>query len=432
MAGYFQRRFRVALVATLAAVSCWKFIPGTPVDYAAFLTISRASTNPPFFISGNGNPANPWKLRHLAKDCKTADPRHAPVIVSLGDDPEGVFQSFPPSPIDLAVVLNNFHRLGSRNAATAVVLAWDSPDVIGLAALDKAISQFDSMVMTAPLSRAAVPEMMPPSFRKASIPLGEIHGAITELPSVNRIPLPGIILGDENTMAGFQTLDSEPDNGRFPMIARWGDRAVFAFPLLVALQRLHLPLHGIQVRLGQFIKLSPDGPIIPIDRDGRLGYSPPQIQALAEIPAASLIDGSDDLIPQSAPQPLILRDDRSAAESNTRKFSQMLPALVAAISSNGCLSPERPYARLHPAFEGVILSLAVSLLAVFYRLRASSRNIAYFLIAGVCISAQIITAVAATVWLPGIAALAAVCAAFLVSLLTRKSTKVKIAKNPLG
>lgn len=432
MAGYFQRRFRVALAAAFVAVFCWKLIPGTPVDHAAFLTISRASTNPPFFISGNGSHANPWKLRSLAKESTSADPRQAPVIVSLGDDPEGVFQSFPPSPIDLAVVLNNFHRLGARNVATAVVLAWDSPDVIGLAALDKAIGRFDSMVMTAPLSRGAVPEMMPSSFRKASVPLSEIHGAITELPSVNRIPLPGIILGGENTMAGFQTLDSEPDNGRFPMIARWGDRAVFAFPLLVAMQRLNLPLQGIQVRLGHFIKLGPDGPVIPIDRDGRLGYSPPQIQAFAEIPAASLIDGSDDLIPKSAPQPVILRDDRSAAEPNTRMFSQMLPALVAAISSNGCLSPERSYTRLHPAFEGVILSLVVSLLAVFCKLRASSRNIAYFLIAGVCISAQIITAVAATIWLPGLASLAAVCSAFLVSLLTRKSTKVKNARNPLG
>ncbi len=357
------------------------------------------------------------------------DLRKAPVVVSLGDDPEGVFQTIPPSPIDLAVVLNNILRLGGHNAATSVVLAWDSPDAIGLAAVDRAINRFDSIVMAAPLSRGAVPEMMPASFRKASIPLSEIQGAITELPIVNRVPLPGIILGGENTMAGFQTLDSEPNTGRSPMLARWGDRAVFAFPLLVALQRLNLPLQGIQVRLGKSIKLGPDGPTIPIDPYGRLGYSPPQIPALVEISAASLIDGADDLIPKSAPQPVILRDDRSAAEPNTRMFSQMLPALVAAISSNVGLSPERSFTRLQPAWEGGMLALVVVMLTALSKLRSSSRNKTYFLIAGVCITAQIITATVATIWLPGLAALAAVCGAFLISRLGRKSTKVKNAST---
>jgi hypothetical protein len=414
VAGHFQPRVRVSLIAASAAVVCWICIPGTPTDRAAFLTVSRASANPPLFISGNGSHADPWKLRTFAAESKS-DPRQAPVIVSLGDDPEGFFQSFPPSPIDLAVVLANFHRLGAHKAATAAVLAWDSPDPMGLAALDKAISRFDSLVMSAPLSRGAVPETMPPQFRKASIPLSEIQGNTTELPIVNRIPLPGIILGGENTVAAFQTLDSEPDNGRFPMLARWDDRAVFAFPLLVAMQRLNLPLQGISVKLGEFIKLGPDGPVVPIDRDGRLSHSPPRSHAFAEIPASSLIDGGDDLIPKSAPQPLILRDDRSAAEPNTRKFSAMLPALVASISSNAAMSPERAYPRLQSSWELVMLSLVVALLAVFCKLPAFPRNIAFLLIASACITIQCVAASAMTIWLPGIAALAAVCCAFLVS-----------------
>lgn len=432
MPGHFQRRFRIALVASFAAVLGWFFIPGSPVDRQVFLTISRASAKPPFFVSGNGSHVSPWTLRTLASQSTAEDVRKAPVVVSLGDDHEGVFQTIPPSPIDLAVVLNNIHRLGGCHAATSVVLAWDSPDAIGLAALDRAIARFDSIVMAAPLSRGAVPEMMPASFRKASIPLGEIKGAITELPIVNRIPIPGIILGGENTMAGFQNLDSEPDNASFPMLARWGDRAVFSFPLLVALQRLNLPLQGIQVRLGESIKLGPDGPTIPIDSYGRLGYPPPQIDAFAKIPTAALIDGGADLIPKSASKPVILRDDRSAAESNTRMFSRMLPGLVAAISSNVGLSPELAYRRLHPAWEGGGLFLLVVLLTAFSKLRTPSRNKIYLLIAGMCVTAQIVTAVVAAMWLPGLAALAAVCGAFLVSRLTKKSTRVKNPRNPLG
>lgn len=145
-----------------------------------------------------------------------------------------------------------------------------------------------------------------------------------------------------------------------------------------------------------------------------------------------MIDGGEDLIPKSALPPVILRDDRSAAEANTRMFSRMLPGLVASISSNVGLSREVSYRRLHPAWEGVILALVVVLLATFSKFRKSSRNLAYFLIAVMCISAQIITAVNATIWLPGIATLAAVCGAFLVSLFVRKSTKVKNARIPLG
>jgi hypothetical protein len=209
VAGTFQRRLWVLLGSAVAAIACWIGIPGTALDRLAFTTVVRGFANPPFFITGNGSHASPWNLRTFAAQGRP-DTREAPVIVSLGDDVDGFFQSSPPSPIDLAVILTNFQRLGAKKAATAGVLAWDAPDPIGLAALDKAIGRFDSLVMAAPLSRGAVPESMPPSFRKASVALESIHGDPSSLPIVNRIPLSGVILGQENTVAGFQVLDSEP------------------------------------------------------------------------------------------------------------------------------------------------------------------------------------------------------------------------------
>ena len=339
--GRLQRRFKVLLAAAATATVAWLWLPGTALDRAAFSAVARGFANPPFFISGNGSHAGPWKLRTFVSHAKP-DSRQSPVIVSLGDDPEGVFQSSPPSPIDLAVILANFQRLGAKKAATAAVLAWDAPDPIGLTALDKAISRFDSLVMAAPLSRGAVPEPMPPAFRRASIARDKVHGDVSSLPVVNRIPIPGIILGKENTLAGFQLLESEPATDFPPLLARWEDRIVFSFPLLTVLQGLELPLDGIEIRPGQFLKLSPDGPILPIDQYGRLTIPLKPLAPGAEIPAEALIDGGDELFPKQAPGSVILRDLRSAAEPATRAYSRQLPALIATITSAG-LAPEHEF-----------------------------------------------------------------------------------------
>jgi hypothetical protein len=412
--GTLQRRLKVWLAAVAAALICWKTLPGTALDRAAFTTAAKGFANPPFFISGNGSHENPWKLRTFGSTRKP-DTRQAPVIVSLGDDVEGFFQSSPPSPIDMAVILTNFLRLGAGKAATAGVLAWDAPDPIGLAALDKAIGRFDSLVMAAPLSRGAVPEQMPPAFRNASVAMDSIHGDPISLPAVNRIPLPGVILGQDNTMAGFQNLDSEPISDSPPLMARWEDRVVFAFPLLTVLQRLDLTVDGMEIRLGEYLKLSPNGPIVPIDRYGRLAVRLKAVSPYAEIPAEDLIDGGDDLFPKQAPEPVVLRDDRSAAEPPTRAFSKSLPAVIAAISSDTGLDAVQDYPRLSSKRELIGLSIVALVLAAFCGLPAFPRNIAFLTIAAACLASQLIGAGAADLWLPGIPALAAVLCAFAVS-----------------
>ena len=414
MAGTLQRRLWVLLGAAAAALLGWLGLPGTALDRAAFSGVVRGFANPPLFISGNGSQATPWKLRTFASR-NQADKRQTPVIVSLGDDPAGFFQSSPPSPIDLAVMLSNFQRLGANQAASAVVLAWDSPDPIGLAALDKAIRGFDSLVMAAPLARGAVPEPMPAAFRQASVPLESARGDISALPMVNRIPLSGVILGGPNTAAGFQTLDSEPGSKLAPLLARWEDRVVFAFPLLCALQRLDLPLTGVDIRLGESIHLGPNGPIIPIDRFGRLAVPLQAVAPYAEIAAESLIDGAAGLIPPHAPQPVVLRDDRSAAEPATRAFSKKLPALIAALASDSGLVPARDYHRLLPDRELAALLLVALALTALCALPAVPRNLGFLTISGACLAGQCLAAGAAGLWLPGLPALAAIAAAWALS-----------------
>ena len=414
MAGTLHRRFWVLLGAAAAGCGAWFLLPGTAIDRLAFSAVVRGFANPPMFISGKGSHDSPWNLRTFTAG-NHADTRQAPVIVSLGDDREGLFQSSPPSPIDLAVVLNDIHRLGVKKAATAVVLAWDAPDPIGLAALDKALGRFDSLVMAAPLSRGAVPEPLPPAFREASVSVASVRGDVSALPVVNRIPLPGVILGGKNVAAGFQTLASEPGGKLAPLLARWEDRVVFAFPLLCVLQRLDLPLAGLIIRPGEAIQLGPHGPILPMDRFGRLAVPLQTLAPFAEIPAEAVVDGGESLLPHDAPGPVVLRDDRSAAEPATRAFSKGLPALIAALASNHTLAPARDYHRPQAHCELAALLLVALALTAWCILPVFPRNIAFLTSSAACLTTQCVAAGAADLWLPGLPALAAITCGWVLS-----------------
>jgi hypothetical protein len=234
---------------------------------------------------------------------------------------------------------------------------------------------------------------------------------------VNRIPLSGVILGQENTVAGFQVLDSEPRARFAPLLARWEDRVVFAFPLLTVLQRLELTPDKVEIRLGEYLKLGPNGPTVPLDRFGRLAVPLRSVSPFAEIPAELLIDGGDEIFPKQAPEPVILRDDRSGAEPATRSFSKNLPAMVAAIASDTGLAPAHDYRRLQAKWELLALLFVALGLAAVCGLPAFARNIGFLTITTVCLAAQSIAAASAMLWLPGIPALAAVCCGLVVSMI---------------
>jgi hypothetical protein len=403
----------VLLIPAAAAAFAWQFLPGSGLDRAAITTVAGSFANPPLFVTGKGTHAAPWQV-HSMTAVPRPDTRQAPVIISLGDDLENFFQASPPAPIDLAVVFSNIHRLGAKKAATAALLAWEAPDPIGLAALDKALGKFDSLVTAAPLSRGAVPAAMPPAFRRASLPVDAIQGDVSLLPRVNRVPLPGVIHGGENAAAGFSVLESEPAAAHPPLMARWEDRVVFAFPLLTVLQRNNIPLESLVIRLGESIRLGPAGPMVPLDRYGRLAMPLKPLAPFKEIPAELLIDGGDDLFPKTAPDPVILRDDQSAAEPATRAFSATLAATVAAIASEEGFFRPKTYRRLSLGGEFLVLACVVLAIALSCRAGTFKRHIALAGIAAIGISAQWIGAGMAGVWLPGLPVLAALGAAAIV------------------
>lgn len=409
-----HRPLWVLIAALAASLACWKQVPGTKADRIAFEFIAASVINPPWLVSGAGNHDEPWSLQtSVAKSSKKQI--ISPAIIAIDDDPDGVFQNFPPSPIDVAVLLNNLHRLGEKKAAIAAVFAWEEPDTIGLTALAKTIGRFESVTMAAPLTRGTTSEPMPSAFLRASIPMSEVIGDSSLLPIVNRVSVRGTVLGRENTMAGFQSLDSQAEDGAAPLIASWDDRVIFAFPLVVAAQQLGLPINGIKVHCGSSITLSPQGPILPIDAFGRLISDASKTTTPTPIPAAKLIDADANLLQRNPRAPLIVLDARSTADPATLRFSEQVPLVISSIVSDAgthqaftCKRPES----LREISLLIILALilsAISTLAIF------PRNVMLLAVAGLLISAQFIVASLATIWLPGLAALASVATAFIIS-----------------
>ncbi len=421
MSRAFHRRLWVLLFSAVAGVGVWKWAPIEDWDRVAFTTVARSFYNPPWVASGRGTHAQPWALHAFSAESKP-DPAQSPAVVSLGDDRDDVFQSSPPAPIDFAVIFSNLQRLGIKKAASAAVLSWENPDPIGLAAVEKSLAHFDSLVMAAPLSRGAVSFPIPPAFRRASLPLTAIHGDVSTLPLVNRVPIPGVVFGGESSLAGFSVLESESATRWCPLLARWDDRVVFAFPVLAVLQRFNFPIDGIEVQLGESLKLSSTGPVVAIDEFGRLAVPLKPLPALAEIPASTLIDGRDDLLAKLSATPPILRDDQSAADPATRAFSKNLAASISAIASNAGLGAASFFPRLAMEWEIVLMSGLAILLAAFAGTSDFVRRLSALVITGACLSAQWIAFDVASIWLPALPILAVIFAALVIGELIGEKT----------
>jgi len=409
--GILKHRLFPPLVIAATALASWLILPGTGIERGLLDLCVRGFANPPFFITAEDGRMRGWKLRTVSSKPRV-DPDHAPRLISLGDDPEGVFQTSPPSPIDLAVILSNFRRLGADHAAIAAVLAWDAPDPIGLTALERTLAGFDSLVMAAPLGRGAVAGPMPPAFRDTSIAATTIHGDTSRLPIVNRIPVTAVILGAENTRAGFQFLESERPSRFAPMLARWEDRVVFAFPLLAAMQGLGLQVDEIEVRLGESIRLGASGPVVPIDESGRLAMPVPR-RDFSAIPAADLIDAADDRFAGMPEIQLVLRDDRGGAEPATRAFSAAIPVAMAVISGDTGLDPPRRIMRTSMPVSLLLLAGYSVLLVLSLRLTEFPGILAFTGLAGIAVIAQFKLTVAG-LWMPGLPAMLAWAAALAV------------------
>jgi len=391
----------------VVAFLVWYLLPGSPADRAAFSLTTRAFEHQPFFIIGDGTHAQPYAV-HPVNDASGNTPEKLPTIVSLGDDTDGFFQSSPPSPVDFAIILKNFSRLGETGPVIAIPLAWQETDVISLAALDLQLDALPSVLTTAPLTRSANPSPIPPAFRRASVPVSNINGDPSNLPVVNHIPIPNIILGNQSSLAGFSFLESESADAPPHLLALWDDSVVLSLPLLTAMRHFETPPSALEIRLGEYVAFGENGPYIPIDDHGRLAFTPQPLESTPSISAPALIDSPDDLLAGNELPPAVLRNDLSSADPRSRQFSKSLAGTIAALTHFSEASASRKFPRLAPTLELCILGLLVLGLATTSAYPVSRKPLTFVLsICGLVALHFIIVPLTGT-WLPTLPAIATV------------------------
>jgi hypothetical protein len=397
------------ILCVAATLITWAIFPGSSMDRILFSFTAGTFAEPPFFITGDGSREQPHTLRTLKRQGK-ASSNPLPDI-AITDDPERVFQSSPPSPVDFAIILKNLQRLGRESVAIGMPLAWPEPDVISLTALDQQLDSLTTAVTCAPLSRSPVPSPLPPAFRRASLPGSKIDGNIHNLPLVNRISLPDVILGNTTSLAGFTVLESEPDGGFPHLLARWDDRIVLAFPLLVAIADHKADPSEIEIRLGQYISLGNEGPYIPIDGFGRLTFKPFSSDSEDSISAETLIDASEDLLAADRRRPILIRNTMSAADEATLRFSGSLVSTASILTDPSGTSIPKPFPRIPWLTELLLIASLISLIhGLSYHPKTAGRRTLAILAAFLIILHFVLIPITGS-WLPTIPALVGVMAA---------------------
>lgn len=382
-------------------------------DRSAFGAVLLGSANPPFIIAGEGSHEHPWSLRLLSSAGEAPTTPPPLTVISIGDDPDGVYQSSPPSAVDYAVMLRNLRKLGAKSVGLGATLVWPDPDPIARTALDTQLGEFEAVAVTAPLTRGSSAEPMPAAFIRASLPLSSVKGDTGKLPMVNRVSLPGTVLGDLHTLAGFSLIESE--SGSVPLLARWDDRIVFSFSVVSVLAGKGLPADGVEVRLGEYLKLGPQGPFVPIDDYGRLAVEPrPAPAALKPVPAETLVDATSLPVDGS----VLFRDDRRATDASMKAFAAALVPVHLAIATEAGMSPVRLFHRLPQPVEAGLFAALVLLLTAFVSGGAFRARLGFGVIAGLVVAVQF-TLTPFGLWFPGIAALVVIAAGYLVSWPTR-------------
>lgn len=332
------------------------------IERASFSFFMHGSLPEPHFITHDDSG---WSVRTLSMEGrKTSD---APLAcVRLGDDPDAIFQSSPHAPIDLALIARNLRETGGDAIALGVVMAWESPDVLGLAALERALDQFATVLITAPLARGATVEMMPAAFRRASLPMDVLRGDASQLPIVNRQAVPDVFMAGENVLAGFSLLAHEADDGAPYLLAVWEDRVVLSFPLLVAIVQAGVDLASMEIHPGHYIRLGSGDWMIPIDQAGRLDASIENPTHVFELDAEELLD-AEIRSALDAPSIWLIRDLRSMIDRSLRKESTRIIPVVDALMQRAILT--KPLAFRTPASwqQGALLISIVVLLSTLIR-----------------------------------------------------------------
>ncbi len=415
-----HRWLAVPLVA--AAVVVAVMAAGHALEHLAFRGFAHGVANPPMFIEdGRPGSTEAFRLRtplsHAARPSGPADL----MVVALEDDAEGLFQEFPHAAVDLALIMRNMERHGAKSAAIGATLAWEAPDTIGLITLNNALDRFETVITSVPLTRAAAAEPLPAAFRRASLDPAVVHGPHVALPVVNRPAVANAILGNDNALAGFTSIEPSDAPSRPPLLARWDDRVVLAFPLLAALQQLGKTPEDLEIHIGSHIRIGgAGGMIVPIDGGGRLAVDAAPAEAVRRLAAGMFFEPGFSLDDETGelPEAWLLRDDRGILDRAFRSHSRELVPVVATITQEAGLGEPGVFHRPPGKVTVVLLGGWIVLLTALKRIGGFAMDVGFVLaVAGMALL-QWLAFSLANIWFPGVPALTALAVVWPIAKIT--------------
>lgn len=325
-------------------------------------------------LDGDGSAKKPWTRRKATPAISAPPPR----LLNIDDDPEGYFSASPLAPVDHAVIFSSLHEAGHRVIGVSHLMAWEDSEPLAMDALRKQLDRFDAAVLALPLARGAVPEPVAAPFLRWSILESDALGNVSALPQVNRIAVPNAEQGGSKSVAGFSLLENESDPGDAvqPLLARWGDRIVFSFPLAVEIAAEGLTPADVIVHVGKEIRIGKAGPVIPIDGFGH-GEVAPGVEAI-EAPAKRIVSEGPEP-PKS--KPLLTRDTRDDLSAADKAWSDRLAGRVQALRTATRYEPTVPL----PRPDALLELLLVSLLALAGTAAAGLRSLPWRIVASVMV-----------------------------------------------
>ncbi|MGJ8678341.1 MAG: hypothetical protein ACSHX0_12555 [Akkermansiaceae bacterium] len=198
---------------------------------------------------------------------------HSFYVVGLTDDPDRIFESSPPSPLDYAVILDSLIKRHQKRVIMTTQLVWDDSSDMEIMALNSKLAQFEQAIVALPVTRGAIDKVAPSALQRATIPLSRVRGNIKLLPIVNQVTTPDLVNGGEQTLAGFhriESMETVDDPASVQLLALWQDKGVIpSLELLTLMAQYAVLPQDIIIHCGREIQLGTDGPLIPIDEFGR-------------------------------------------------------------------------------------------------------------------------------------------------------------------
>ncbi len=222
-------------------------------------------------------------------------------LVQIDDSQDRIFESWPLSPGDYALLLQNLRNFEPRLVGIAPSLRWEEPGML----YDSLIRELDAVPETVLGAELAYLEaedgFVDPALAALFEPLDDVVGDNKRVPVITTVldlPQDEVRVGRSLGFTRLAASDAEESDrvtsGKFltvPLLARYGDSVVPGFVLRLFMAHRGVSLDQVRVSLGRWIRIADRE--IPIDATGAMVVDAGLRGSVPRLNASALLLGAD-------------------------------------------------------------------------------------------------------------------------------------------